>query len=42
MAVGHELANGARCQTDTELVVLDLAGYTDKHLDLSGRSGCLI
>ena len=34
----HELPNGARRQANTELVVLDLAGYADKHLDLSGRS----
>ncbi len=39
VTVGHELTNGARRQANTELVVLDLAGHTDKHLDLSGRSG---
>jgi hypothetical protein len=30
----YELPDGTRRQADTKLVVLDLAGYTDKHLDL--------
>jgi len=33
--VAHELADSAGRKAYSALVVLDLAGYTDQHLDLS-------
>jgi hypothetical protein len=35
VTVGHEFADRARREADTVFMVLDLAGYTDQHLDLS-------